>query len=193
MKAIGKRVGILLAGGASKRMRQDKSSLQFEGESLLQRGCSLLNALKVDSVIDDFVLSCNVDFKDIKKIADEFPNQGPVGGIFATIKSLQLKQNDLVLALPVDMPLLDFEHLNQLVEVSSQRIRSVCYDNAWLPISLVITNELLKAIGQQVAAEKGLSVRQVFELSQGELLEPKNAQCLINVNTPEQWQRLSSL
>lgn len=116
-----------------------------------------------------------------------------MGGIFATIKSLQLKQNDLVLALPVDMPLLDFEHLNQLVEVSSQRIRSACYDNAWLPISLVITNELLKAIGQQVAAEKGLSVRQVFELSQGELLEPKNAQCLINVNTPEQWQRLSSL
>lgn len=191
IEAKAKRIGVLLAGGASKRMRQDKLKMLFEGQTLLDRGCQLLSALVANGLLDEFVVSGSIHRANTRIVNDQFLGQGPAGGILSTIKTLGLIEGDLVIALPVDMPLLDIKHLSKLIEASCTNAQSFCYHNAWLPISIVITADLLHAIEKQRNDQKGLSVKQILTLGKGSVLEPESATQLINVNTPEQWHQLS--
>ena len=171
-------------------MGQDKRALLFRGETLLDRGCHLLNSLVANNTLDEFVISGSIGRANVRIVTDQFCGKGPVGGILSVITALNLKPQDLLMAIPIDMPLLDCKHLTRLVESSTQYQQSVCYHNAWLPISVVITPELLLATSNWHNEKKGLSVAQLLKLSNGRTLEPEQPALLLNVNSPEQWLRL---
>ena len=181
-----RKVAVLLAGGASQRMRRDKASLEFDGKTLLTRGADLLQSLVIENLIDEYVVSGPYP----QAIEDDSPHLGPVGGIFSIIGALQLNIGDLLLAVPIDMPLLQKSHLETLIDFTLQNGRTCCYLKAWLPICLVISPQLLEAMEKQKATKKGLSVRALLELSKGDALPPDESHDLVNTNTPEQWQKL---
>jgi len=102
-------LGVVLAGGLSSRMGEDKSQLLRKNqESMLNFSCQLLR----DSGLSDVVIS-----GDEYQIPDAIKQSGPVGGIYSVLyylKQQQMKQPDSFLIIPVDLPLMTASALTSL-------------------------------------------------------------------------------
>jgi molybdopterin-guanine dinucleotide biosynthesis protein A len=92
--------GLILAGGRSVRMGQDKATLTFEGEPLLARVARLLG-----DVCDEILVASGdgtrLEAFGLKEVPDAVPDAGPLGGLVAGIEHAS---NPLVAAVAVDMP-----------------------------------------------------------------------------------------
>jgi molybdopterin-guanine dinucleotide biosynthesis protein A len=97
---------IILAGGKSERMGQAKGSLEIEGKSFLIRICEAARRFSDDVILS---LASREQFEGmdlgIDKVAiDEFPNSGPLGGMFSALKLCSHKYTAVA---PIDSPLLN--------------------------------------------------------------------------------------
>jgi molybdopterin-guanine dinucleotide biosynthesis protein A len=105
--------GLLLTGGRSQRMQRDKASLEYAGQTQLERALALLEPL----VARTFV-SVRADQLDDPRraahacIADVLPGLGPIGGIHA---ALHAYPEAAWLVLACDLPFLDAATLQQLI------------------------------------------------------------------------------
>ncbi len=99
--------GFVLAGGRSRRMGQDKGRLLWEGVALVRHQWQRLEGLVPPAVVlggdyGDLGLPC---------VADEYPGEGPLGGILTA-----LGQSPAALILAVDMPRVSTASLRALFE-----------------------------------------------------------------------------
>lgn len=172
--------GVVLAGGQSSRMGQDKAQLEFNGECLVDRAQQLLKRVGAQNIWVNSSAQGN--------LADIYPNQGPLAGIHAALQ--QSKQNLLVI--PVDMPLLTINLLQTLVERGQTLRRCTYYFDNPLPLFVVYSAPVLPYL-QQVLTEQGSRSVKHFLQSQASVeLATKDDHCLVNVNTPNQWQTLTA-
>ncbi len=92
--------GVILAGGRSSRMGEDKALLEIDGTPMIRRLADLLLGLT-----DDVVISANSTeryaFLNLPVVPDVFPDLGPMSGIHATMVRTS---RPLLLALACDMP-----------------------------------------------------------------------------------------
>ena len=101
--------GIILAGGASRRMGQNKAELRLMGKTLLQRQIEKMSALG----IQDVMLSgadCPA-LPGVRVIPDEYPGKGPLGGLHACLRAAR---NPSCLVVSVDAPLIPAATLSHL-------------------------------------------------------------------------------
>lgn len=102
--------GLILCGGKSSRMKQDKTLVSFEGKPLLSYATYLFDELGID-----YHLSINSGQAYLREvhpyIEDEFQDKGPLGGIVSALKNLHTN----LLVIPVDMPHLNPLLLNKLI------------------------------------------------------------------------------
>ena len=101
--------GVILAGGASRRMGRNKAELVLSGKSLLQHQLDKLRALG----IEDIMLSgaaCPA-LPGTRVIPDEFPGMGPLAGLHTCLKAAR---NPACLVLSVDTPLVPASALAHL-------------------------------------------------------------------------------
>ncbi len=77
--------GILLCGGKSSRMGEDKGLVDFKGEAMANYPLKVLEALTSDILIS----SNNPEYKKFGYpiLKDEIQNIGPLGGLYACMKS----------------------------------------------------------------------------------------------------------
>ena len=93
-------LGLVLAGGASSRMGEDKALVQLAGESLVARAVRRLSP-QVDRVI----LSAKHNYDlDIDYVRDEQNGQGPVSGILAGLEYARAQGFASLLSVAVDTP-----------------------------------------------------------------------------------------
>jgi molybdopterin-guanine dinucleotide biosynthesis protein A len=106
-------VGIILAGGKSRRMGKDKSLLDFQGRTLLQRMIDEHRKL-----LDDvYVIGKGTEyFENATGIYDKIEDKGPVGGLFTALSEIKA---DWYLISPCDMPFLNHTELKELLEESA--------------------------------------------------------------------------
>ena len=103
-------VGIILAGGKSRRMGKDKSLLEFEGKTLLQRIIDEQNML-LNKV---FVIGKGTDnFENATGVYDQVENIGPIGGLFTAMSEIKA---DWYLISPCDMPFLNHTDLKVILD-----------------------------------------------------------------------------
>ncbi|MDQ6974698.1 MAG: molybdenum cofactor guanylyltransferase [Mariprofundaceae bacterium] len=90
--------GVILAGGASKRMGQDKASLIFNGQTLLARAEQHLQPL-----FEHVVVSVRQHRSDthLPQILDQHESRAPILGIHAALKHVK---TDWICVVAVDMP-----------------------------------------------------------------------------------------
>ena len=99
--------GIILAGGASRRMGHDKALLKLNGRPLIQYVAELLDSISAELLIVG-------DHEERYKrfgypvVEDYFRGIGPLGGLHA---GLRAASHDLVLAVGCDMPFLNTDLL----------------------------------------------------------------------------------
>ncbi len=112
---------IVLAGGKSERMGQDKAMIAFRGRTLLQHVVDAVGPL-VDTVV---VVAASADQYPVVGAAvlgDDFPGLGPVGGILTGLEALGLGAH---LAVACDMPCLQSELLQLLLARASAGVDAV--------------------------------------------------------------------
>ena len=115
---------VLLAGGESRRMGEDKATLSFHGKPLWQVQLDLLRRLEPSEIF----LSARTDPpwrpSDIPWVADDPPSRGPLSGLTAALSQMR---GTHLLSLAIDMPFMTEEYLRSLC-------RQVAPDRGILPI-----------------------------------------------------------
>lgn len=102
--------GFVLAGGRSSRMGSDKSFLEIDGETLLQRAMRVLR-----SVTDDVSIVGSAEkFGGLAPVLEDvYPECGPLGGIHAALSATRAERN---LVVAVDLPFVSPELLRFLLD-----------------------------------------------------------------------------
>jgi molybdenum cofactor guanylyltransferase len=176
--------GIVLAGGLSSRMGQDKASLQLAEQSLLKRSVDLLERVDLDKV---FVSG---SYPDFDSIADIYQELGPIGGIHACVEALY-DDYDALFILPVDMPLMDASQCACLLAEFKKQKQGVYYEQAIFPMILALTlslkNYLLEALSSPQKKHRSL-----YCLLKTLKIQPLNYSKqqdfrFQNSNTPDEW------
>jgi molybdopterin-guanine dinucleotide biosynthesis protein A len=106
---------ILLAGGESRRMGRDKTSIEIDGEPLWQRQLRILRDLKPESVFISARTTPDWLPVEIEALLDDSPSRGPLSGL---LKALAAMSTTHLIALAVDMPFMTAEELNRLCGLS---------------------------------------------------------------------------
>lgn len=180
--------GLILAGGLSTRMGTDKAQLHRNQQTMLEYSQSLLQTLGLDVLISG----------SDKGFLDIVPQAGPLGGIYTAIKQCQL-EGDALLILPVDMPLLTSQLLQQLVSVGEASGSAVCYQDCYLPLYLPINTVLINYLekvfpfGAAETSTMPRSIKKMLTAVGVNQLPIVDAQVLSNTNTPEEWSAIQPL
>lgn len=103
--------GLVLAGGKSTRMGEDKGAIEYHGIAQREYAAQLL-----DKVCDKVFISCRSEQEvelesNFGFIADTFTDLGPFGGILSAFRKAP---NAAWLVIAADLPLLDLTTLQQL-------------------------------------------------------------------------------
>lgn len=190
--------GVLLAGGKSQRMGQDKRFLAIGEETLLTRSLTVLRSVfpRVLVVIaqDSPALEC-----DAPVLRDLIPHCGSLGGLYTGLKQAE---TEWVFAVACDMPFLGAATIRHFIErkrdadVVMAKLQHglqpmhALYHRSCLPImeSLIQAQEFKI---QRLAHHPALRVRLVLpeELS---LVDPE-MRSFCNVNTPADLEAARSL
>lgn len=99
-------VGVVLAGGRSRRMGKDKSSIEVAGQTMLQMAHD-----KLKSICSEVVVSGMAKLEGVKSIGDEDFGSGPATGIYSTLRYA----NTPVFVLACDMPFVSKSLLQYLL------------------------------------------------------------------------------
>ena len=181
--------GLVLSGGRSTRMRQDKAALAISGVSQLQRAAGLLTGqgLAVSVSVRDDQTSDPLRAR-YPQIIDAGDVQGPAAGLLAA-HSADPQAAWLVLA--CDLPHLDALTLTTLIAArdASRTATAFCSSSDGLPEPLCAIYEPagLAALRNFVAGGRSCP-RKFLIQSDTLLLAQPNPEALANVNTPEELQ-----
>ena len=177
--------GIVLAGGRSLRMGQDKALLRLENETLLDRAKRILREAGAARVL---VSGANRE----QGIADYFEQVGPLGGIHAVLRKTSLD----VMVLPVDIPLITFDMIKRLLPQSDSKVAqnvAITYKNYPVPAFIPNNSRTLQYIEQVLNDAMGdWSIRGLLKHLEHREIAVSYEQALSNVNTPEEWQALKA-
>jgi len=202
-------LGVVLAGGKSSRMGTNKAllmrnqSAEFgqssDHENMLSYSKRLLKNIGIEKV----VISGNVDGDNAaSSVTDEFAELGPMGGIYSVIKKYQPKS---LLILPVDLPLMTKETLQQL-KIKGQLTQKACFFSdhflpLYLPNNAFVEQFFTRNVTQFMQGNKnaltektnkkknGPSIRAMLAQVPHQALALQSTQCLFNTNTPQEWQQ----
>ena len=175
-------LGVVLAGGLSSRMGQDKAQLLRKNMSMVDFSKQLL----LDAGLSQVIVSGNG-----YDVSDNLVNAGPLGGIFSV---LQQTRASALLVLPVDLPLMSPVAIKQLIHQGQLSQKASFYGQDYLPLYLPVNGYLelylTKALSDfSVKGGKGPSMRSLIAAMPHQVLTPDSQGLLFNANTPQQWQQ----
>ena len=104
---------VLLAGGKSRRMGQDKATMTFRGRPLWQHQLDVLRRLKPDKILVSAQVEPAWRPADVNFVVDVQPARAPLSGISA---ALSRTASDHLLVLAIDMPFMTHDWLGKLCE-----------------------------------------------------------------------------
>lgn len=187
--------GVIMAGGRSSRMGEDKAALQLDGVTLLERTSALLKEAGADVVLVSGRPQLTDGFSDL------FPNCGPPGAVLSTLHWLRQKHGldgSMLLFLPVDMPLLEKTTLLELLD-ASRSVQGCHYERQVFPCTMRASEPLYAHLQEkfQLGQEPGgrRSMKAILGWLDARRLPVDSARetQFLNANTPEDWAQVQAL
>ena len=131
-------IGLVLAGGQSRRMGQDKALMRYQGRTLIDNASLLLQSASCDKVL----ISRNAP----GFLNDRIEDAGPLSGVHAVLDALSQSDNHNgnpceLLVLPVDMPQMTPELLRILVSRGREAEKACYVEKRFLPFYLPVTQD----------------------------------------------------
>lgn len=177
--------GIVLAGGQSLRMGEDKAQLTIDQHTLLSRAVKLLQ----QSGFDDCFVSGN--YEGFNCIIDQHQALGPLAGLAACVAKL-LGHYDALFIIPVDMPLLIEKDCHYLLQHFTGE-QGIYYEDATFPMILPLNQALFDYLAMAIAStnKKDRSLYRLLKTLDIKAINKKQSDAFRfeNTNTPEQWQQ----
>ncbi len=114
--------GIILAGGKSSRMGQDKALLSFKGKPFIEYAINALQPLASQIVI----VSDHKEYDrfGVTRVDDLIKDAGPLAGLYSGLYHSKTENN---LVLSCDVPLVDSQLLQQLITEDDPSVDVVQY------------------------------------------------------------------
>ena len=178
--------GLVLAGGRSKRMGQDKALLRVDGETQLSRAVHLL-----EPFVDQVFVSTRVDQQDeperskFRQIVDRYRDLGPLAGI---LSAMEEHPDAGWLVLACDLPNVEELTIRYLLDNRSSVQPFTAYKSSsdGLPEPLCAFYTAGGAAIVKAFADDGIICpRKILIGSDTHLLDQPNPEALDNINTPE--------
>lgn len=179
--------GLVLAGGASRRMHADKAALRYDGQTQLQRAFALLSKLCEKTFVsvrkDQTQDATRIGFP---QIVDALTDLGPLAGISAA----QTQHPGVAwLIMACDLPFINEATLQYLIaHRDPPRIATAfrsAHDNLPEPLCAIWEPSSAPPVRQWI--DKGQKCPRKFLInSEAVLLTQPQANALDNVNTPEE-------
>lgn len=200
-------IGLVLAGGQSRRMGQDKALMRYQGRTLIDNASLLLQSASCDKVL----ISRNAP----GFLNDKIEDAGPLSGVHAVLDALSQSDNHNgnpceLLVLPVDMPQMTPELLRILVSRGREAEKACYVEKRFLPFYLPVTQDTKALLANYLVEQSKrrvvgfLEILNAVSLKEGDLKktarkdESDNKKRLanmsnedgvewLNVNTPGDW------
>jgi len=191
---------IVLAGGKSLRLGQDKVLETVGNRSLLQQVVSCVSLLSSDVIIvttRQRTFSQSIDYPKLKVVTDIYPDKGPLGGIYTGLATSTSFYNLVVAS---DMPFLNQALLRYMIQLSANFDLVVPrVGNLVEPLHAIYTKSCLAPI-EQMLKQGELSVNKLFNLvrvryveaEEIERFDPKHLS-FFNINTEADLERAREL
>ncbi|MGB1090899.1 MAG: NTP transferase domain-containing protein [Oceanobacter sp.] len=190
-KAPCKVLGLVLAGGESRRMGRDKALLPFKGfSSLLHRQVKLMQQLPLfELVVSRHERLQTPTDLGVPILSDHNDQQhdGPLAGLHSA--AFAYPEADALLVLPVDLPLMDSSSMDRLLTEGIKRQVPLYFEDEYLPLYLPLTETIREYLADQLSMmASDRSIRGLLRANQAQTLIPKNQRALTNANTEAEWQ-----
>lgn len=180
--------GIVLAGGKSKRMGQNKADLPLLGKGLLQWQVDKLIALGADEILLSGSNCPNIP--GTRVIPDFYPERGPLGGLHACLNAAK---HTKCLVLSVDMPLVPLSALYHLSRSHRGNVTVLRHPNGIEPLIGVYEKPVSTCIDPLIHSG-GAPVRAIQKVVPWRFWDYVGPpELLQNCNTPEEFFNVSSL
>lgn len=176
--------GLVLAGGKSSRMGMDKAFIQYHGKPQVEFIADVLSTICTETFIS--VANGSKSHYGYGNIEDSFTGLGPYGGILSAFRS---DPDAAWLTVATDIPLLNFETIEMLVNNRNSGKVATCFHNpeTGFPEPLITLWEPRAYPRLLHFLSLGYSCpRKVLINSDIEELEIENPKLLLNANTPEE-------
>lgn len=181
---------LILAGGKSSRMGEDKGKLQYHGDfqtkslvKLMQRYTNeVYVSIRPEQVGQEHVTG-------IETITDAYPSTGPSSGI---LSAMNLDSDAAWLVVAVDLPYLTEKTLNQLLEKRNPFKLATCFKNpekGWPePLCTIWEPKSRLKLHQFMGMDRNCPRKILFN-SEINLLELEDINALDNCNTQEEYRQ----
>jgi molybdenum cofactor guanylyltransferase len=173
-------VGVVLAGGQSRRMGSDKALLTINGEDMLSRTVDCLQGAGAKQVI-----VCRNGAGD-EAFSDIYPNKGPLSGIHTAAVN---RVNQDLLLVPVDLPYLNHQELRRLSQHGQAQHCSCHFTGHNLPLYMPSDKAAVDLLEHILLHCADYSVAGFIRQIGAQDIEPIDPLHLMNANTPLQWQQ----
>ena len=185
--------GLVLAGGKSERMGQDKGGINWHGKDQRYYMADLLK-----NYTDKVFISCRADQQQeidaaYQPLPDTFTGMGPYGAILSAFRE-QPEKAWLIVA--CDLPLLDKETLDFLIAQRDASGIATAFKNSYdgFPEPLItIWEPKSYPVVLSFLAQGYSCPRKVLINSNTKLLQAPNPEALTNVNTPEEREKVQTI
>lgn len=168
-------IGIVLAGGNSSRMGENKAHLLYEGRSLLDH---MINLLGESGCAQIYVSG---DYKGYACLEDHKPGAGPAAAMADIINRFSPPKK--LVFVPVDMPFLTPDLLSGLMGQSEGAFYADKHFPAMIPA---------QDISQSFEGQPVMSLFDFLGMKMLDVSSDHEA-LFANINTPEQWADLVEL
>lgn len=192
--------GIILAGGKSRRMGRDKSTLE------LVAGLSLLDSVEqaLLQISDDVIVVNNKDERvrssQVREVTDVYVGGGPLAGIHA---GLQAARHETAFVVACDMPFIDLDLINYLLAASAGYDVTILRDGDRLEALHAVYRKSALPVIERSLAEGSYKVTAILSQLQVNYIDVETIagdydyqRILTNINRPEDYEaaieRLSS-
>lgn len=198
---------LILAGGRSRRMGQDKVWMALDGAALIEHVVARILPLAAEII---FSANAPERFAALARrlpipsrvVADIWPGAGPLAGLHA---GLIAARHDLVLALAADMPFVNpaliarMVNLAQGFEAVVPQTMTETGEPGWEPLHALYRRSCAGAVAARLAAGDRRMLSFLADVrtravtpAEVAAVDPL-ASSFFNINTPEDWQRARGL
>lgn len=175
---------IILAGGKSSRMGQDKAFLTFGKTTLIELLIEKSRNFEFSEII---VVTNDVDKYQglgVKIVKDFYPGQGPLAGIHSGLTHSSFWNNFVI---PCDMPFFSKDLVKKLLNNQGDcKVVVPTMDNKFQPLAALYTKDCIPHI-QYLLENKISKVIKLYDLVKTCYLELADDTDFFNINTPHDF------
>jgi len=188
--------GIVLAGGASVRLGQDKALVEVAGQTLVERVVDVLRSL-VDEIVLVTPSPERLAWLGLPAVNDIYPGIGTLGGLHAGLAAIE---NPYGLVVGCDMPFLNRDLLAYMIsQAGDAEVIIPRVGRFYEPLHALYARSILPVLEEGIIAGQrrirqacaGLRTRYICE-TEIDRYDPQHLS-FFNVNTPDDLKRACSL